>query len=132
MVSDEVYRIPVNLDDITFVSDFKSELIKDLGKLRYAQAFMWLAIKFVNEASDYVTAKALSHELWGGKDASYSIKILLRFCGLRVLRTERKVGTKVRYFYLYADRSIFREHYDLAMSTINLAKGDSNGENGPQ
>lgn len=113
----------IKLKDIVFERDFKKELGRELHKLNYAQAFMWLGIKFFNEKADKVTSQQLSNEVWGGKDDSYCLKILNRFVKLNVLKTEKKPGKKVRHFQPES-LALFNEFLPIAMERIKEAKED--------
>lgn len=121
-------KLDVSIKDIVFERDFRKELAKELTKLNYAQAFMWLGIKFVNDGVERITAQELSDEVWGGKDASYCLKILKRFNKLNVIKSERKQGKKVRYF-MSTGHKIFGEFKHIAMQTIQSAREEKDEKN---
>lgn len=117
-------KIDASIKDIVLDRDLKKSLADELEKLNYAQSFMWLGIKFINDNVEKITALELSNELWGGKDASYCLKILKRFVQLNVLKSDRKDGKRIRYFAPHGDKKIFLEFQDVAMRVIKSAKED--------
>jgi len=113
--------IPISLEEVEKQADFESELDNTLDLPNHARAFLYLAVKFVNEGVAEIHTMDVAEAI--RKPRPYVHEILHRFTSLGVLE-HKKEGRLVKYSPL--DTGVFETYWKKAKQTLDDGRTETN------
>lgn len=116
--------IPITLSDLKRPIDLNAKLTSILDRPNYARAFLFFAIKFVNEGATRVSVIEVADAIVRAR--SHTQEILRRFVSLGVL-DEHREGSRI--FFGASNSSLFEEFWEVAKLAVDRENGNEHSSN---